>query len=311
MLNLSYDLFDVRISSEKLFTTKNVNWDLNNRINKNVLDYDLSINDLYNDEDSFPISVIKNPIDLNFLEHNNISSMNTTNDNKIFDYFDYAHPLFNQENKNNNNQKEKIFEINKTNKRLGRLKKNSFLKGKHNKFAEDNIIRKLKRRFLEKVRLYINDEYRNYCIEKKKRNGRKNWLKKIEAKFSINMKRRDNLQWFNLKIYEVFSENLSSKYSTYDSCVNKKKIRNFFLLKDSNKVKDILNMTVDTLFNIFINNEKHDNFKTLNDDMMELEKQMNALGQENVKEYLDIYEKTAKNLKEIFLRKTERNIKKH
>jgi hypothetical protein len=47
MLNLSYDLFDVRISSEKLFTTKNVNWDLNNRINKNVLDYDLSINDLF------------------------------------------------------------------------------------------------------------------------------------------------------------------------------------------------------------------------------------------------------------------------
>jgi hypothetical protein len=311
MLNLSYDLFDVRISSEKLFTTKNVNWDLNNRINKNVLDYDLSINDLYNDEDSFPISVIKNPIDLNFLEHNNISSMNTTNDNKIFDYFDYVQPLFNQENKNNNSQKEKIFEINKTNKRLGRLKKNSFLKGKHNKFAEDNIIRKLKRRFLEKVRLYINDEYRNYCIEKKKRNGRKNWLKKIEAKFSINMKRRDNLQWFNLKIYEVFSENLSSKYSTYDSCVNKKKIRNFFLLKDSNKVKDILNMNVDTLFNIFINNEKQDNFKTLNDDMMELEKQMNELGQENVKEYLDIYERTAKNLKEIFLRKTERNIKKH
>ena len=43
----------------------------------------------------------------------------------------------------------------------------------------------------------------------------------------------------------------------------------------------------------------------------ELEKQMNELGQENVKEYLDIYERTAKNLKEIFLRKTERNIKKH
>ena len=47
MLNLSYDLFDVRISSEKLFTTKIVNWDLTNRINKNVLDYDLSINDLF------------------------------------------------------------------------------------------------------------------------------------------------------------------------------------------------------------------------------------------------------------------------
>ena len=310
MLNLSYNLFDIRISSEKIYPSKNENWELKNRINKNFLYNDLSIDDLYKEGDSFPISEIQNPIDLNFLEHNNISSMNTTNEYKIFDCFDYVKPLFEKEN-NNNNIKEKIFEIKKTNKRLGRLKKNSFLKGKHNKFAEDNIIRKLKRRFLEKVRIYINNEYNNYCIEKRKTKGKKNWLKKIEAKFSINMKKTDNLNWFNLKIYEVFSENLSSKYSTYDSCVNKKKIRNFFLLKDSNKVKDILNMTIDTLFNKFINNEKLDSFKTLNDDMIELEKQMNKLEQENTKKYLDIYERTAKNLKAIFMRKTERNSKKH
>ena len=216
MLNLSYNLFDIRISSEKIYPSKNENWELKNRINKNFLYNDLSIDDLYKEGDSFPISEIQNPIDLNFLEHNNISSMNTTNEYKIFDCFDYVKPLFEQEN-NNNNIKEKIFEIKKTNKRLGRLKKNSFLKGKHNKFAEDNIIRKLKRRFLEKVRIYINNEYNNYCIEKRKTKGKKNWLKKIEAKFSINMKKTDNLNWFNLKIYEVFSENLSSKYSTYDS----------------------------------------------------------------------------------------------
>ena len=167
MLNLSYNLFDIRISSEKIYPSKNENWELKNRINKNFLYNDLSIDDLYKEGDSFPISEIQNPIDLNFLEHNNISSMNTTNEYKIFDCFDYVKPLFEQEN-NNNNIKEKIFEIKKTNKRLGRLKKNSFLKGKHNKFAEDNIIRKLKRRFLEKVRIYINNEYNNYCIEKRK-----------------------------------------------------------------------------------------------------------------------------------------------
>ena len=311
MLNLSYDLFDIRISSEKLYPFKNANWEIKNRITKNILDNDLSVDDSYKDDDSFPISTVKNPIDLSFLEYNNISSMNTTNEYKIFDCFDYVQPLvFKQEN-NNNSQKEKIFEIAKTNKRLGRLKRNSFLKGKHNKFAEDNIIRKLKRRFLEKVRLYINEEYKNYCIGKKKTKGKKNWLKKIEAKFSINMKRSDNLQWFNLKISEIFSENLSSKYSTYDSCVNKKKIRNLFLSKESNKVKDILNMTVDSLFNKFINNKKLGNFKTLNDDMIELEEQMNSLGQENVKEYLDIYESIAKNLKAIFMRKKERNSKRN
>ena len=309
MLDLSTDLFDIRNSSEKLFPS---NTELKKKIGKDLFDINLTIEDIediYRDNDSYPINTIQNPIDFNIFENNNISSMNTTNEFKFFEYFDYIQPLL--KDKDIKSKKEKIFNIAKINKRMGRLKKDSFVKGKHDKFSEDNIIRKIKRRFLENVRIYINDEYKNYCQDKKKTNGKKNWLKKIDPKFSRSIKRKDNLQWFNLKIFEIFSENLSSKYSTYDSCVNKKKIRTFFLLKDSNKVKDILNMTIDTLFNKFINNEKLDSFKTLNDDMIELEKQMNKLEQENTKKYLDIYERTAKNLKAIFMRKTERNSKKH
>ena len=41
--------------------------------------------------------------------------------------------------------------------------------------------------------------------------------------------------------------------------------------------------------------------------MKQLEKQMKELGQENIKEYLIKYEKTAKNMKMIFINKTERN----
>jgi hypothetical protein len=69
-------------------------------------------------------------------------------------------------------------------------------------------------------------------------------------------------------------------------------------------------MTIDTLFNKFIKNEKLDNFKTIKDDMIELEKQMAILGQKNSEEYLKIYEKTANNMKDIFLKKLERNPKK-
>ena len=65
-------------------------------------------------------------------------------------------------------KKEKIFDISKVNKRKGRLKKNSIVIGKHNKFAEDNIIRKIKRKFLENLRIYINKEYKKYRIEKNK-----------------------------------------------------------------------------------------------------------------------------------------------
>ena len=87
---------------------------------------------------------------------------------------------------------------------------------------------------------FINEEYKKYCIAKNKTKGKNNWLKKIDPKFSINIKRKDNLQWFNLKIFEVFSENLSSKYTTCDTECNKKKIQKLFLLKESNKIKDFL-----------------------------------------------------------------------
>ena len=62
---------------------------------------------------------------------------------------DYVQPLLKLET--NNSNEAKIFKI-----------------AKNNKFAEDNIIRKIKRRFLEKVRLYINEEYKNYSIANKR-----------------------------------------------------------------------------------------------------------------------------------------------
>ena len=77
--------------------------------------------------------------------------------------------------------------------------------------------------------------------------------------------------------------------------------------KESSKLKNILNTTIDTLFNKYIKNEKFDNFITLNDDKIQLEKQMKQLGQENIKEYLERYESIAKNLKTIFIKKIERN----
>ena len=64
-------------------------------------------------------------------------------------------------------RKKKIFEIVKTNKKIGRLKKNSTKKGKHNNLSEDNLIRKIKRKFLENLRIYINNEYRKFFLNKK------------------------------------------------------------------------------------------------------------------------------------------------
>ena len=71
------------------------------------------------------------------------------------------------------------------------MKKKSIIKGKHNNLSEDNIIRKIKRRFLEKLRLYINYEYRTYLFKKSLKTIKINsWLKKLNQKYLKKLKKK-------------------------------------------------------------------------------------------------------------------------
>ena len=207
-------------------------------------------------------------------------------------------------------QNKKIFEIVKINKRIGRIKKDSDLKGIHNKFSQDNIIRKIKRRFHENLKNYINQEYKKFIFNKTQRKkGIKNWLKKINPQISREIRKEDNLKWFESKIFQIFSENISKRYSSYNLDLNKKKIERLMKLNEAANVINILNTNIETIFDKYVNNEKIDGFKTLKDDIEELEKNMEKSNQENIKEYLSKYEYVAKNLKNIFLKKNQRRFR--
>ena len=84
--------------------------------------------------------------------------------------------------------KEKIFYINKVNKKQGRLPKNGkeSIKAKHNKFSEDNIILKIKTNFQEKIFNYVNYEYEKFLLEGQNYNDQK----KINILFSKNRKKQ-------------------------------------------------------------------------------------------------------------------------
>ena len=280
----------------------------NNNDSKN--DFTIEDKDKYNDfNDMDSISNINSLCMNNLFEINNLSSITSTNDKQPIDKNVLINP-FSRIEATNLPKKQKIFEIYKMNKKIGRIKKNSGLIGKHNKLSEDNVIRKIKRRFLENVRLYINKEYKNYYLKKKVNINNNNWLKKITPKFSIQIKKKDNIKWFNSKIFEVFSENLSLRYSSHCLDSNKKNIQKLLSSNECNNVKDILNTKVEILFSLYIKDVKIEGFKTLKDDIKELEKQMINSKQENIKEYLEKYEDTAKNMKYIFDKKSERNLKK-
>ena len=282
------------------------------RKNADALVNNFAIDEIEKDNDSYEPDIISNinPLYIsNCFEINNISSNNSTNDNKAIDEYNFINPFLKQETVSILPKKEKIFEIHKINKKIGRIKKNSGYIGKHNKLSEDNVIRKIKRRFLENVRIYINKEYKKYYLIKKI-NINNNWLKKISPKCYGQIKKIDNIKWFNSKIYEVFSENLSLRYSSHSLDSNKKNIQRLLLSNESNSVKDILNTKVEVLFSKYIGNVKIEGFKTLKDDIKEIEKQMKESEQEDINKYLKKYEDTAKNMKDIFDKKSERKFKK-
>ena len=135
-----------------------------------------------------------------------------------------------------------------------------------------------------------------------------NWLKKINPKISRKIKKEENLKWFNSKINEILSTNISTRYFSRSPDSNKKKIDRIISLNKANKIIEILNSSIELIFDKYINNEKIEGFKTLDDDINELRIQMKKSGQESIEEYLDKYKYIAKNMKRIFILKNSRNI---
>ena len=313
---MNKDIFDYNIPPFNLPNQK-----LEPTFPYNNMDFDPNLEK--NDTTSFKISLLNradkdidlykiktNPDNIkmryeNFCEINYNSHLIPTNENNISflgeDFGEIAKGL---------NKNRKIFKIIKINKKIGRIKSNSTLKGFHNKLSQDNIIRKIKGRFLEKLRLYINTEYRKYFFKKNKNSAKIiNWLKKINPKISRKIKKEENLKWFKSKIYEIFSENVSLRYSLYSPNSNKKKIERLISVNEAKNVIDILNTDIETFYDKYINDEKIEGFKTLKNDIEELKTYMEKTNQEKIKEYLSKYEYTAKNLKKIFRQKNSRNIK--
>ena len=302
-MNLTLNFEMIKKSSEQFFTFDNIYTEDNNEKSENIIE------NYYKEDYSYQLKIgfYVNPMETNnILNLNDSPSINTTNENKDKDIFNFEFPFIKHEVIEHPLKKQKIFEIIKMNKKIGRIKKNSIYKGKHDKLSEDNIIRKIKRRFHEKLRLYINEQYRNYCLKNNNLKSTDNWLKKISPKISCQIKKKDNLKWFKSKIFEIFSENISSKYTAHPLNSNKLKIKNMLSSNDDNNLKKILNTTVEVLFDKYINNVKFSGLQTLDDDIKELKSQMEDSKEKSIKEYLIKYERVAKNMKNIFENKSDR-----
>ena len=259
----------------------------------------------------------KSPIN-NKISINNLSIISSKNDNHINDInniistFSYDGIKLFQDMKMETFKSDdnRIFQILKDNKNKGRIKKNSNLIGKHNKFSEDNIIRKFKGRFQEKLRIYINYEYKKYLLnQNQKVKKMKDLIQRITPKISRIIKKKDNLEWLKKKLYQVFSENVSDKCTLYNREYNKYEINKIFKENKATNVINILNKSIEEMLYKFVNNIKVDGLETLDDDMISLKEKLIKENEDNINEYLKKYKNIAMNFEKIFINKSERNDK--
>ena len=126
----------------------------------------------------------------------------------------------------------------KEKKLIGRKTKRNEGFGEHNKFSDDNLIRKCKHIVLDSVFVFINQK----IIENYSNNGDKDFLKTKQLfKNGQNQveksKAEYNKLFLNKTLETIFSENISTKYSRYSPTHNKDLIEDLLNDKDEKKRK--------------------------------------------------------------------------
>ena len=123
---------------------------------------------------------------------------------------------------------------------------------KHNKFSRDDITSKIKRLFVKKTIKYINKKYNEFLLSKKKK--KRVLLMKIIPEIYKKYSIKDNQHFFNLYLYQLFSQDLLDKIKEYSKDYNRKQIKSLYEKNKAKEVIEILNLTVKEMYQIYISN---------------------------------------------------------
>lgn len=192
-------------------------------------------------------------------------------------------------------EKNKIFDIKKVSKRIGRRKHDKpelyKYEAVHTKYRQDNIIQKIKIHFINSTMDLINRKYNEYLnIDSKKR-----LLQKIKPNFTKIWRKKGNQDFLEKKLKDVFSEELSERCSTFHDKknYNKEQIEKLYEKNKAKNVINILDKSLKEMYRIYImenNGMKEYNLKY---DLIQIE-------QKNGKEYAQEYNKKAMDFLNLF-----------
>ena len=144
-----------------------------------------------------------------------------------------------------NDNKNVFFDIYKKSKK-GRKSQSNLVKTIHTKYSHDNILRKIKVKFLKRLTKFINN------IIKVKYKGKIKELVPLNGEIAQNNNISFNLKLLNSKIKEIFlSHDINGKFTSFDKCFNKKVIDSIYDMNIQELI-DIFEMTFLEVFNHFI-----------------------------------------------------------
>ena len=271
-----------------------------------------------NSEDFFKNSNIKFQLSSNIGNNINSSGINTNNLKKK-EKFNIS--LGNSSSKDTTLEKNKIVFLGGLKKKGRRSKnlKNLNIPSKHTKFSSDNMMRKIKNKIIESSRLLCNKILENEIKNLKELyQSPYTEFKKIKGSFSQELNIKFNLWFYQIKIKEIFSMEISTKYSSFEKSSNKELIEYIFSKENINnfhKLKELLNMPFHQYYHDIFLGERKDwiIYYSIEENKYELNYLLNSLEEEDKnnnlnKIYVEKLGNLAKNYEGFFLFKKMRNV---
>ena len=166
----------------------------------------------------------------------------------------------------------------------GRKKQDDFSRRKHDRNAADNIIKKIKLKFIEYSLKFINNvlnsylnksklvEYNNFLRQDRKYKDdedKENLIKILDYKFIDKLKKETDLSLLEMSLKDLFSKNISPKYTTLQPDSNKKIIEKIVKEeKDNVNIIFALNLTFEEWIDIFTYKKKLSSIQNFDEEKM-------------------------------------------
>ena len=200
---------------------------------------------------------------------------------------------------NDSSNKNVFFEVYKKSKKGRKTQSSSSVNYIHTKFSHDNILRKIKVKFMQKLIKYIND------IIKSNKDKKINELKPLCGAISQINSITYNVKLLNSKIKNIIISNeISGKFTKYDKDYNKNVINSIYK-ENIKELIDILEMTFLEVFNQFRNTNdtgKLNGFEKIDTVIREIK--LKEKNEEYMKKFINI----VKDFENYYIDKNPRNL---